>query len=369
MAMLTEEQTMLRDTAREWAQNEAPVSAFRKVRDGRDARGFDPALYRRMAEMGWTGIVVPETYGGSGMNVRSLGLVLQETGKTLTASPLLASALAAIAIARAGGEAQKQTWLPKIASGETIATLAVDEGPRHDPEKIETRAEPSGAGWKLTGAKAFVAEGDSAGLFIVAARTGKGVALFLVPADAKGVARSPRRMTDARSHADVRFSDVLLGADSLLGDEDGKQLIEEVLDCARAVTAAEMLGMAEQAFQTTLDYLKTRVQFGQPLSTFQALQHRMANLFTEIELARSAVEGALDAVDFGAGAGRLVSLAKARANDTLHLASNEMVQLHGGIGMTDEHDAGFYLKRARVLEGAWGNSAFHRDRFARLSNY
>jgi alkylation response protein AidB-like acyl-CoA dehydrogenase len=317
--------------------------------------------------MGWCGIVIPEAYGGSGMNFRSLGLVLEETGKTLTASPLAASAIAAGALVRGGSDAQKQAWLPKIASGELVATLAIDEGPRHDPNRIETRAERAGEAWTLNGVKAFVAEGDSAGLFIVAARTPKSVALFLVPGEAPGVTRSSRRMTDARSHAEIRFDDVRLGADALLGDEDGAALIEQTLDVACGATAAEMLGMAQQAFETTLDYLKTRVQFGQQLSTFQSLQHRMANLFTQIELARSAVEGALDALDFGAGAGRVVSLAKAVANDALHLASREMVQLHGGIGMTDEHDAGFYLKRARILENAWGNAAFHRERFARLS--
>lgn len=371
MAVLNEEQTMLRDMARNWAQKESPVSAFRKVRNAREAAGFDRAAYKEIADMGWTGIIIPEAYGGSGLGYLSAGLVIEELGKTLTASPLAASNFAAAsALVLAGSDAQKEAWLPKLASGEAIATLAIDEGPRHDPAKIEARAEKSGAGWSLSGVKAFVHEADSADLFIVAAQTEKGVALFLVPADAKGVERSARRLTDSRSHAEVTFVNVALADDALLGSEDGAQLLDQVLERARAATCAELLGLAEQAFQTTLDYLKTRVQFNQQLSTFQALQHRMANLFTQIELARSAVEGAFEALDAGRDdAARIVSAAKVAANDAAHTMSREMIQLHGGIGMTDEHDAGFYLKRARVLENAWGNSSFHRERFARLSGY
>lgn len=372
MAALNDEQIMLRDMAREWVQNEAPVSAFRKVRDARSEIGFDPAAFAAMAEMGWMGIIIPETYGGSDFGYRSLGLVLEETGRTLVASPLPASGLAAAAALVLGGsEDQKQRWLPRIASGELVATVALDEGPRHDPAKIETRAEPSGeGGWRISGTKAFVAEGDSAGLFILAARTEAGVGLFLVPGDVPGLSRSPRRMADSRSHAEVRLEGVELGGDALLGGEDGAALIDQVLDRARVGTAAEMLGMAEQAFQTTLDYLKTRVQFGQTLASFQALQHRMAKLYTEIELMRSVVEAALEAIDRGqSDVPLLASLAKATANEALHLMSREMIQLHGGIGMTDEHEAGFYLKRARVLENMWGNASFHRERFARLSGF
>ncbi len=371
MAVLSEEQTLLRDTARAWVQGESPVKSYRKVRDSRDAKGFDADVYKEMADMGWTGIIIPEAYGGSELGYLSAGLVLEELGKTLTASPLAASAVgAASALILGGSEAQKKAWLPKIASGEAIGALAIDEGPRHDPAKIATRAERASAGWSLNGVKAFVAEGDSADFFVVAARAGDDVAVFLVPADAPGVSRSPRRLTDARSHAEVRFENVDLRADAMIGDKNGEPLLEKVLDRARAVTCAEMLGLSEQAFQTTLEYLKTRVQFNQPLATFQALQHRMANLFTQIELMRSAVEGALQAIDAGRDdAGVIVSAAKATANDVTHLMSREMIQLHGGIGMTDEHDAGFYLKRARVLENAWGNSSFHRDRFARLSGF
>ncbi len=353
MALLTEEQTMLRDMAREWADNESPVSAFRRMRDAAPAERYDAAAWAEQAAMGWAGIIVPEAHGGSGMGYLSLGLVLEQLGRNLAATPLAASAAAASAIMLGGSEAQQAEWLPRIASGELVATLAVDEGPNFDPAKIAAAV----SGGKLTGTKKFVPEGDGAGLFVVAAGDG----LYLV-ADGEGVSRASRSMVDARSHADLHFEGA--PADRLEG-----VTLEQVTDRAAVAAAAEMLGMAEAAFATTNDYLKTRVQFGQALSSFQALQHRMAKMFTELELMRSAVEGALEAIDAGGDARQAASLAKAVAGDTLHLVSREMVQLHGGIGMTDEHDAGFYLKRARVLEAMWGNAAWHRDRFARLSGY
>jgi len=355
MAVLNDEQTMLRDMAREWADSEAPVGAFRKMRDAAPAAGYDAAAWAEMAQMGWAGIVVPEAFGGSEFGYLSLGLVLEQLGRNLAASPLASTAAAATAIVLGGSDAARAEWLPKIASGEVVATLAVDEGPVHDPARIAT----SVTGGKVSGTKEFVAEGDSAALFVVAAVDG----LYLVSGD-EGVSRSARHMADSRSHAQVRFDGA---AAEKLG---GIDLTAKVIDRATAGLCAEMLGMAEQAFATTNDYLKTRVQFGQQLSTFQALQHRMARMFTELELMRSAVEGALEAIDANrSDVDQAVSLAKAVAGDTLHLVSREMIQLHGGIGMTDEHDAGFYIKRARVLETMWGNAAYHRERFARLNGY
>ncbi len=356
MAVLTEEQTMLRDMARDWAGNESPVSAWRKVRDGDGAAGYDAGAYSTMAEMGWTGIIIPEAQGGSDFGWLSLGLVIEELGKTLTASPLAASAAAASAILLGGSEDQKAKWLPRIASGELVATLAVDEGPRFDPAAIKATVE----GGKLSGTKAFVAEGDSAGLFVVAATDG----LYLVEAGA-GVTVSRRHLADFRSHAQVSFDGA--AADKLAEGGDG--LFDAVVDRAAVLASAEMLGMAGAAFDTTLAYLKQRVQFGQVLATFQALQHRMANLFSEIELMRSAVEAGLAAIDRGGDTRQAASLAKGKANEVGHLMSRELIQLHGGIGMTDEYDAGFTLKRMRVLEQMWGNAAYHRDRFARLSGF
>ncbi len=360
MAVLNEEQTMLRDMARDWATNESPVNAWRKVRDANEAAGFDAGTWSTMAEMGWTGIIIPEANGGSDFGWLSLGLVIEELAKTMTASPLVASATAASAILLGGSDAQKAKYLPRIASGELIATLAVDEGPRHDPAGITAKVE----GGKLSGTKAFVAEGDSAGLFVVAATDG----LYLVEA-AAGVSVTRRHLVDFRSHADVAFDGA--AADKLAeggASKDGG-LLDKVLDRAAVLTAAEMLGMAGQSFDTTLAYLKQRVQFGQVLATFQAIQHRMANLFSEIEVMRSVVEAGLTAIDSGADTRQAASLAKGKANEVGHLMSRELIQLHGGIGMTDEYDAGFVLKRMRVLEQIWGNTAFHRERFARVGGF
>ncbi|MEO5866625.1 MAG: acyl-CoA dehydrogenase family protein [Sphingomonas sp.] len=355
MALLNDEQVMLRDMAREWVDNESPLSAFRKMRGAAPETGFDVADWTRQSEMGWAGITIPEEYGGSAFGFLSLGLVLEQLGRNLAATPLAASAVAAAVIAAGEDGEAKAAWLPKLATGEIVATLAVDEGPVHDPARISTVVSDG----RVTGSKRFVAEGDAAQLFLVAAIDG----LHLVAGD-EGVTKGGRRMADSRSHADIMFDGAVA---SKIG---GPDLTARAIDLATAATCAEMLGMAEAAFATTNDYLKTRVQFGQPLSTFQALQHRMAKIFTELELMRSSVEGALEAIDAGrSDVDQAVSVAKALANDTLHLASREMIQLHGGIGMTDEHDAGLYLKRAATCQAMWGSAAFHRERFARLNGY
>jgi alkylation response protein AidB-like acyl-CoA dehydrogenase len=378
MAVLTEEQTLLRDSARTWTQEKSPVSAFRKMRDSGAPLGYDPAAFAEMAEMGWTGVVIPEEYGGSAFGYLGMGLILEETGRTLTASPLIATALAgASAIILGGTDAQKQAWLPKIASGDAVATLAVDEGAHHAPNKVALTATKSDAGYTLSGAKTFVLEGMAADVFVVSARISgavgdaDGISLFLVPAAAPGLTRKALKLADSRGAANLAFENVAVGADALLGGEGaGGPLLDKVLDRARAGLSAEMLGSALQAFEITLDYLKTRVQFGQVIGAFQALQHRAAKMFTELELARSCVEAALAAIDDDTpDVPELVSLAKAKAGDTLHLISNEMVQMHGGIGMTDAHDAGLYLKRARAAEAAFGGQSFHRDRYARLQGY
>ena len=356
MALLNDEQVMLRDMAREWADNESPTTAFRKLRDAAPAKGFDPEAWNTIGQMGWAGILIPEEFGGSAFGYLSLGLVVEQLGRNLAVSPLSSTAVAASAIATGTSDAAKSDWLGKLASGEAVATLAIDEGPLHTGvDNLETTV----SGGLLSGTKKFVAEGDGADVFVVAAADG----LYAV-AKGEGVTVHTRRMADSRSHADVTFTNA--PAEKLGGPE----LSRAIVDRATAVTTAEMLGMAENAFSQTLDYLKQRVQFGQVLSTFQALQHRMAKMKTEIELMRSAVEGALEAIDANrSDVDQAVSLAKAVANDTLRLVSREMVQLHGGVGMTDEYDAGLYLKRSAVLETMWGNASYHRDRFARLNGY
>jgi len=376
--VLTEDQSLLRDSARSWTRARSPVGALRALRDRGAPLGYDPAIWREMAQMGWAGVMVPEAYGGSEANLFAIGLVLEETGRTLTASPLLMSGLVAVsALLLGGGGDQQAGWLPRIADGEIVATLAVDEGPRHAPEKTALAATPHGTGWTLTGTKTFVLEGMAADLFIVAARTSgtpgerDGISLFLVPQHDKGVSRRALRLADSRGAAIVAFDHVEVGADALMGVAgEGWPVLDAVLDRARAGLAAEMLGSATGAFEATLEYLKTRSQFGQLIGSFQALQHRAAKMFTELELARSVVEAALTALDAGdPDAPLLASLAKAKMGEVFHLISNEMVQMHGGVGMTDAYDAGFYLKRARAAEAAFGSPAFHRDRYARLQGY
>jgi len=378
MAVLNEEQSMLRDAAKSWTQEKSPVTAFRKMRDSGVEIGYDAKAWNEMAEMGWAGVIIPEEYGGSAFGYLSMGLILEELGRTLTASPLIASGVgAASALVLGGSDAQKSEWLPRIADGSVVGALAVDEGAHHAPEKVALAAAKSGAGYSLSGTKTFVIEGLAANLLVVSARTsGKpgdkdGITLFLVPADAKGVSRKRLALADSRGAANITFDKVEVGADAVLGAADkGWDILEKTLDRVRAALAAEMLGAANQAFETTLDYLKVRVQFGQVIGSFQALQHRAAKMFTDLELARSAVEAALQAIDADSpDVPELVSLSKAKMGDVFHLVSNEMVQMHGGIGMTDAHDAGFYLKRARAAEAAFGSQSYHRDRYARINGY
>jgi len=378
MAALTEEQQLLKDQASTWAREESPVAKFREMRDSGNEQGFDAGTWSQVAEMGWAGVLVPEEFGGVDMGFLTFGVVAEELGRQLVASPLVASGLAgATALVVAGSDAQKKAWLPKVAEGSAIVTLAIDEGPRHAPDGVALTASKSGDGYTLSGTKSHVLEGLAADAFIVSARTGgapgesEGISLFLVDAGTSGVERKRLATVDSRGYANVTFDGVQVEASALLGAEgEGGALLGAILDRARAGLAAEMLGVAVASFDMTLDYLKNRVQFGQVIGGFQALGHRAAGLYTEMEMARSCVEAALQAIDAGSDdVPMLCSLAKAKAGDFLHHMSNELIQIHGGIGMTDEFDAGLYLKRARALEATWGNPAFHRDRFAALHDF
>jgi len=378
MAYLNEEQTMIRDQAKSWVTEQSPVRKFREMRDADVAFSFNPDTWQSMVEMGWTGIIVPEQYGGSGLGYLTFGLVLEETGRQLTASPLFASSYCgASAIMLAGNDDQKQAYLPGIADGSQVFSLAVDEGVRHNPTGISLKAEAAGDGFSLTGTKTFVMEGMAAANLIVAGRTSgeagdaDGITLFVVPTATDGLTRTKLSTVDSRGYANVDFQDVQVSANQVLGDVGaGYAALELILDYARAGLAAEMLGTGGQAFDMTLDYLKTRVQFGQVIGSFQALGHRAADLFTDMQLSRSCMEAALSAIDDGAdNVAEMASLSKCRIGEFLHFMSNQLIQIHGGIGMTDEFDAGFYLKRARVLENAFGNQAYHKDRYARLLGF
>jgi alkylation response protein AidB-like acyl-CoA dehydrogenase len=375
MPLPTEEQTILREMAHNWAQRDCPVRSFRELRDSGNPAGFDADTFNTIAQMGWTGAIIPENYGGSDVGYASMGAVLEELGRTLVAAPLIGSAVgAASALLLGGSEEQKAIWLPKIANGETVAALAIDETTRFTPQTISLKAKPANGGYVLGGTKTLVHEGGVADLFVVATRTSgstaddAGITLFLVPGDAAGLTRDQRKLIDSRGYADVTFTDVKVTSNAVLGKVGhGRAVMSTMLDRATAATAAEAFGLAVQAFETTLDYLKTRTQFGQVIGTFQALQHRMAKMFTDIQLARPCLEAALNGLDQNdPETSAAVSLAKAKVNHLVHSISREMIQLHGGIGMTDAYDAGFYLKRARVLESAYGTTAYHEQRYARL---
>jgi len=374
--VLSEEQQMLRDSARWFANEKLPISQLRKLRE--KGEGFDGTTWREMAELGFTGVLIPEEFGGSNFGYLGLGQVLEAQGRTIAASPLLSTALiGASALVIAGSQAQKETYLPQIASGDLITALAVDEGAHHDPSHIKLAAKKSAGGYTLSGDKRYVVDGVEAGLLIVAARTSggesdtSGITLFLVQGDARGVSRTALKTLDAHAAANISFANVEVGADAVLGTVDaGFATLEQILDRARIGLAAEALGAADAAFEMTSEYLKVRKQFGQLIGSFQSLQHRAAVMFTELELTRSCVGAAFASLDANANnVAELASLAKARAAETLHLVSNETVQMHGGIGMTDVHDSGLYMKRARVLEALYGGESFHRDRYARLGGY
>ena len=374
--VLTDEQTMLRDTARQFFAEQAPVENLRALRDGDDADGFDRDIWARLVEMGFAGILIAEEHGGTAFGPMGLGIVMQEAGRTLAATPLYATAvLGASLIGAAGSEAQKSELLPKIASGALLTALALEESGHHAPAQIAMTATADGDGFTLDGAKTFVADGHIADMLIVAARTSgkagetQGLSLFLVDAKAEGVSITRTKMADSRNAADIAFKKVK--ADALLGERDaGFDALEPALDLGRICLAAEMLGGVETVFETTLAYLKERKQFDAVIGSFQALKHRTAEMFCQVEIARSVVLDALSALEERRNdVPRAASLAKARLCDTARLITNEGVQMHGGVGMTDEFDVGLFLKRARVQAQMLGNADFHRRRYADLGGY
>jgi alkylation response protein AidB-like acyl-CoA dehydrogenase len=376
--VLNDEQSMLKEAAQGFLAENAPVAHLRALRDSRDPNGFSRDLWREFAQMGFTGVLAPEAYGGSGLGYVEAGVVMEEIGRNLTPSPFLSTALNTVtALVRGGSEAQKSEHLPRIVAGELLGALAVDEGPKHRPEGVSLRAERSGNGFRLDGAKTFVIDGHAADLIVVAARTGgapgerQGLTLFLVDAKAQGLTAERTVMVDSHNAARLNFQGVEVDADAVLGEVDGGWgLLEGVLNVGRAAVAAEMTGAADEAFGRTVSYLKDRKQFGRAIGEFQALQHRAAHLYTEIEIAKAVVLKAAQMLDEDFDqAGTIVSVAKAKAGMAATLAVQEGVQMHGGIGMTDEFEIGFFMKRIRVAQELFGDSNFHADRLARLNGY
>ena len=379
--VLSEDQQLLKDSAKAFVDQNAPVSVLRGLRDSKDAQGYDQNLWRQMLELGWAGMAIPEAYGGFEFGYGGLGVVLEESGRTLVSSPLIATVLlGASAINELGSDAQKSEFLPQVVSGELLLALAIDEKPHHRPCRIETSAVKSGEGYVLNGCKTFVLDGHIANKLVVVARTAgaiddeAGLSVFLVDAAAEGVSINRSWMVDSRNSAMLSLNNVKVGADALLGAEgDAYTSLTRVLDIGRIGIAAEMLGSMQQAFEITLDYLKQREQFGVLIGSFQGLQHRAAEMYSEIELCKSAVRAALAALDDAdktdADIAEFASIAKAKLSEVATLVSNEVVQMHGGIGMTDEYDIGFYMKRARVAAAFLGDALFHRERYASLNGF
>lgn len=370
--ILTEEQAMLKEAAEGFLNENAPITHLRKLRDERDPDGVSRDLWRAFGEMGFAGVIIPEEHGGSGLGAVEAGVVAEALGRTLTPSPFLGSGvLSAKALVDGGSAAQQAAWLPRIAAGEAIVSLAVDEGAKHAPARIATTAERSGNGFRLNGAKGFVLDGHVADALIVAAKTEGGLTLFLVDPKTAGVTIERTVMVDAHNAARVTLTDVEVDADAVVGAVDGGEaLLQGALNLGRACVAASLTGAGDQAFQITLDYLKTRKQFGKLIGEFQALQHRAAHLFSEIEISRAAVMGALTALDEGRETAPLAaSVAKAKAGKVAELAVQEAVQMHGGVGMTDEFDVGLFMKRVRVLNELLGDAGFHQERMARSQGF
>ena len=370
--VLNEDQSFIQATAAEFCASQAPTTAFRALRENPGPAGYDLDTWQAMVELGWTGITLPEAVGGTDFGWQAMGTILEQTGRHLSASPLLSSVvLGSSALALSSNRALADALLPEVVEGKIRLALALEESPHHQPYGAALTATASGDAVQLKGEKRFVIDGGSAEQIIVVARESgtpgdrDGLGLYLVPREA-GITATAEKLADYRAYARLTI-DATVDASQRLGDAD---LLDAILDRGRAALAAEMLGGAEAAFDQTIAYLKERKQFGQVIGSFQGLKHRAADLFGEIELARSTVLDALAALDEGRDDAALaVALAKAKVGEVLHAVSCEALQMHGGIGMTDEFDIGFYMKRARVQEQLLGNQTFHRSRYAALAGY
>ena len=376
--VLNEEQVMLKESAAGFLSEKASVAHLRALRDAGDEHGFSDAVWREMAQMGWAGIAIPEEFGGLGYGYTGLGLVLEQAGRNLSASPLQSSVLvAATVIAELGTQQQKEQLLPAIAAGEKLVSLALQEGRHHAPQQTAMTATLDGDGYLLNGSKVLVLEASSAEVFIVVARTAGGVGdshgigAFLVDAGSEGVALNASVMVDSRNAGELTLSNARVSAANVLGGAgDAWSGLNRALDIANIGLASELLGISAEAFERTVAYLKERKQFGKVIGTFQGLQHRAAELFAELELARSIVLQGLQRIDEGDQELALsASAAKAKLCEVAQRATNEAIQMHGGIGMTDEHEIGFFIKRARVVQHTFGDYNYHLDRFAQLSGF
>ncbi len=378
----SEDQAMLADTVTGFIADAGAIKPqLRRLRDGGDTTGYDPHLWKQFAELGLTGVLVAEADGGLGLGHVEAGIVLREIGRNLTPSPFLSTAVAGATALGWAADDLKGRYLPGVLSGDAVLALAIDEGTKHRPERIALSAERAGNGFRLTGKKHFVVHGATADALIVAARTSgqdsdpDGITLFAVPRDTTGVLHDTVRLVDSTMASHVTFDGAQVDGDTVIGEVDGgRDLLNKVLASGRIGAAAELTGVGAGAFGLTTAYLKTRKQFGRLIGEFQALQHRAAHLYSELEIADAAVMKAQQLLDAGAGAisaraDVMVSVAKAKATLATNLAVREGVQMHGGVGMTDEYDIGLFMKRDRTLAEFLGDASYHADRVATLSGY
>ena len=376
--ILSEEQTMLRDTAKQFFSEQVPISNLRKLRDEESADGIDRDVWKQASELGLAGILIPEAYGGTDFGITGMGLVMEEDGRTLAASPLFSSSiLSTLVLLEAASEDLKQAILPAIAAGEMIVAVALEESGHHNPAAISLSAEKKDGGLVLNGRKTFVLDGHIADKLIIVARSKgqkgdtNGLSLCLVDANSDGLKVSRSKMVDSRNSSEVTCENLTVSADMIIGTiDDGAAPLESALDQARILLSAEILGGVNEVFERTLEYLKERKQFGVPIGSFQALRHRASAIFSEIEICKAVVTFALSQSDKKSNQiARLASLTKARLGEASTLVSNEGLQMHGGIGMTDDVDVGLFMKRARVQLQLLGDPRFHRERYARLNGY
>ena len=365
--ILSEEETMLAESARGFLDADAPVSKLRKMRD--DGKTHDPALWAEMAAMGWCGVLVPEDNGGVDMGHAAAGVIAHELGKTLAVSPFLSTAVMAATALKQVDSAASAERLSAIAEGRLTYALALDETSKFAPENSQLACEKSGNGFRLNGQKSFVVDGGFADRVLVLARSGEGpedLTLFDLPADRAGITRNDQAMIDNRNAARVEFDNVDATGDDIIGAAgDAMTVLRPALQAGQAALSAEMTGLAAGAADMTVGYLKERQQFGRPIGSFQALQHRAAHLWCEMEVTGSAILHAGRMLDSDPNnAAMAVSLAKARAIKTAKLAVIEGVQMHGGIGMTDAFDMGFFMKRARVASEWLGDYGYHAEQVA-----
>jgi alkylation response protein AidB-like acyl-CoA dehydrogenase len=361
----SEEQEELRNVVRQFLEAKSAEAAVREQME--TERGFDPDVWKQMAEqLGLQSLTIPEEYGGQGFGYVELIVVLEEMGKYLLCAPYFSSVvLAANTLLQSGDESAKKEFLPGIASGETVATLAFTEpSGKWDESGIEMTADDAGGSWKLNGTKMFVLDGHTADLILVAARTSKGVSLFAVDSGASGLTRTAlATMDQTRKQAKLEFD----GVEARLIGEDGKgwDVLSTVLDLAAVALAAEQVGGAQQCLDMSVEYAKVRVQFGRPIGSFQAIKHKCADMLLEVESAKSAAYYAgWCASEMNDELPAVASLAKAYCSDAYFHAAAENIQIHGGIGFTWEHPAHLYFKRAKSSELLFGDPTYHRELLA-----